>query len=124
MPVYEFSCKACGASVSVFVRSMSSPVNGVCDRCGSSDLQRLISRFAVMRSPGTLGAMDDPSFLDNLDPNDPQAMASAIRRMQQEMGAEAGPEFDEMAERLERGESLAEGFGNMGDDFGGYDDDF
>jgi hypothetical protein len=41
------------------------------------------------------------------------------------MGDEAGPEFDEMVERLERGESLDDDFGGAhddGGDFGGLDD--
>ena len=47
MPVYEFRCKACGAYVSLFVRSVTPDPHGACDRCGSADLERLVSRFAV-----------------------------------------------------------------------------
>jgi putative FmdB family regulatory protein len=123
MPVYEFTCNSCHAPVSVFVRSMSSPVNGKCDRCGSTDLRRLISRFAVLQKGGGLGAMDDVSFMENMDENDPRAMAAWARRMQAEMGEDAGPEFNDMVERLERGESLDdEGLGGQShdDDLGGF----
>ena len=121
MPVYEFACNACGAAVSVFVRSMNSPVQGVCDRCGSRDLRRLVSRFAVLRPmAGSIDAMDD-DMLANLDENDPRAMASWARRMQSEMGEDMGPEFNDMVERMERGEMPAEDFG--GGDFGDGDDD-
>lgn len=106
MPVYEFACNACSAPVSVFVRSMSSPVSGSCGRCGSSDLRRVVSRFAVLRSGGGLDSLDDDSFLDGLDENDPKAMATWARRMQRGMGEDAGPEFEEMVSRMERGESL------------------
>ena len=111
MPVYEFACNACGAPVSVFVRSMSSPVAGQCERCGSTDLRRLVSRFAVTRSGGadSFDPLDDGS-LDGLDENDPRAVASWARRMQREMGEDLGPEFDDMVDRLERGDSL-EGLG-------------
>ena len=124
MPVYEFSCNACGAAVSVFVRSMSSPVSGSCGRCGSTDLRRLVSRFAVISAGGGLDSLGEDSFA-GLDENDPRAMAAWARRMQAEMGDEAGPEFDEMVERLERGESLDDDFGGThedGDDLGGFDD--
>ncbi len=118
MPVYEFSCKACGARVSVFVRSMNSEVNGRCQRCGSEDLQRLMSKFAVLRPSGGAG-LDD---LGSLDENDPRAMAAWARQMQAEMGDEAGPEFDDMINRLERGESLESDFDDYHDD--DHDDDF
>lgn len=130
MPVYEFACNACNARVSVFVRSMNSEVNGKCERCGGTDLRRLVSKFAVLRSSGSgdAGGMDD--MMAGFDENDPRAMAAWARRMQQETGEDMGPEFDEMLGRMERGESLEDDFGfgddghGHGDDgFGGMDDD-
>jgi putative FmdB family regulatory protein len=109
VPVYEFRCNACGATVSVFTRSINATVEGKCERCGSTDLRRLVSRVAVLRP----GAGVDLDNLDNLDPNDPKAMAAWARQMQQEMGPEAGPEMEDMIQRLERGESLD---GDFGDD--------
>lgn len=130
MPVYEFACNGCGATLSVFVRSMSSPVNGRCERCGSSDLRRLVSRFAVIRSSrgGDFDSLDDDSMLQGFDENDPRAMAAWMRRMQRETGEDMGPEFEEMVERLERGESLDDEMGGLDggdddDDLGGFDDD-
>ena len=121
MPVYEFVCNACGANLSLFVRSISSPVAGVCDRCGSKDLRRLVSRFAVLRSGGDDLGLDD-DLMSGFDENDPRAMASWARRMQRETGEDMGPEFDEMVGRLERGESLDEDLGGFDDH--GDDDDF
>jgi putative FmdB family regulatory protein len=107
VPVYEFACNTCGAKVSVFTRSISASVEGKCERCGSTDLQRLISRVAVLRSGGGM----DLDNLDNLDPGDPKAMAAWARQMQQEMGPEAAPEMEDMIQRLERGETLDDDFG-------------
>jgi putative FmdB family regulatory protein len=120
MPVYEFACNACGAPVSIFVRSINSPVSGKCERCGSTDLRRLVSRFAVINSGGGFDALDDDA-LANMDENDPRAMAAWARRMRSEMGEDAGPEFDEMIDRLERGESLNEGGFGDDDDLGSFD---
>jgi putative FmdB family regulatory protein len=106
VPVYEFTCNACGAPVSVFTRSISAPVEGKCGRCGSTDLRRVISRVAILRSSGGV----DLDNIDNLDPSDPKAMAAWARQMQQEMGPDAGPEMEDMIERLERGESLDDDF--------------
>ena len=109
---------------------MSSPVNGRCDRCGSTELRRLISRFAVIRSSsGDFDSLDDDAMLSGFDENDPRAMAAWMRRMQRESGEDMGPEFDEMVVRLERGETLDDelgGFGgddHGGDDLGSFDDD-
>ena len=123
MPIYEFACNACSNRLSIFVRSMSSPVSGKCDRCGSDDLRRLISKVAVIKSGGDFDSLDDDRLMSGFDENDPKAMAAWARKMQREMGEDAGPEFDEMIEKLERGEGLDEGFGG-GDDFddGGFDD--
>ncbi len=51
-----------------------------------------------------LEALDDFD-LDSFN-DDPQAAAMWARKMQSEMGGELGPEFDDMVERLDRGESL------------------
>ena len=47
MPIYEFSCNNCKSLVSVFVRSMNSPVNGKCESCGGTDLTRLVSQVSI-----------------------------------------------------------------------------
>jgi putative FmdB family regulatory protein len=112
MPIYEYACKACNARVSIFVRSISSPVDAKCDRCGSIDLTRLISRVTVIHSGGDLSSLDDDSMLAGFDENDPRAMASWAKRMRREMGDEGGPEMDEMIERLERGEGLGDDYGD------------
>lgn len=110
VPVYEFVCNGCRAPFSVFVRSVSSAVEPRCERCGSGDVRRLISRVAVLRGR-------DASFdlEGGFDENDPRAMAAWARQMQREAGEDLGPEFNEMVGRLERGEALD-------DDFGGFDD--
>jgi hypothetical protein len=109
--------------VSVFVRSMSSPVAGKCDRCGSEDLRRLISRVTVLRSGGEFDSLDDDRLMSGFDENDPKAMAAWARKMQREMGEDAGPEFEEMIEKMERGEALDDlGGDGFDDDDGAFDD--
>jgi hypothetical protein len=52
-----------------------------------------------------LNSLEDDSFLNGLDEEDPRALGRAMRRMNQEMGEDLGPEFDEVVERLESGQS-------------------
>jgi len=112
MPVYEFTCNACGAGVDVFTRSINAEVSGKCDRCGSTDLRRVVSRVAV------LGIRGSDVDIENMDPNDPRAMAAWTRQMQEQMGSDAGPEMEELAQRLESGGSLDDDLGmDDGDGF-------
>ena len=56
MPVYEFRCRTCETEFEVLVRGNVAPV---CPSCGGSDLERLLSNFAVSsaeRSQASLAA--------------------------------------------------------------------
>jgi putative FmdB family regulatory protein len=117
VPVYEFACNNCNSPLSVFVRSVNSEVGASCERCGSKDLRRLVSKFAVIRGPGSV-SLDD---LAGLDENDPRAMAAWARQMQAESGEDMGPEFEDMVGRLERGEPIDDDLGLSAD---GYDHDY
>lgn len=106
MPIYEYRCQACGRKQSFFVRSFSSPLTPICRKCGSTELRRLVSRVAVMKSEESrLDDLADPtSMMDGLDENDPRSVARWARKMSREMGEDLGPEFDEAIDRIEAGE--------------------
>ena len=75
----------------------------------------------------------DPFALEGLE-DDPVALGRMMRRMSGEMGEEMPPEFGEVVDRLESGQSpdeierdlpeLADDPGNGGGFGGGLDDDF
>lgn len=44
MPLYEFRCRACSHQFEALVREPDKPA---CPSCGSGDLERLLSLFAV-----------------------------------------------------------------------------
>jgi putative FmdB family regulatory protein len=115
MPIYEFSCAGCGKRVEIFRRTVSSTAPATCPGCGSADLRRLISRFAVHRSASVYGSAGEERYLDGLDEGDPRAMAAWARRMGQESGEEMGPEFDEMISKMEAREMPDDGPGDDGD---------
>jgi len=129
MPVYEFSCNGCGARVSIFTRSIGAPYAEVCDRCGGTDLRRLISKVAILRPPGDPSSLNEEALFDGVDYDDPRSVARWTRQLHEQMGDELSPEMGEALERLERGEgSLDDLMGPDGDDFGsgldGGDDDW
>ena len=107
MPIYEYFCQACQKRVTVQMSYADYGVKKtVCPECGSQQLKRLIGRIRVAKSEDQrLESMSDPSFLSGVDENDPKSVARAMKKMGQEMGEDLPPEFNEITERLETGES-------------------
>lgn len=104
MPIYEYQCQDCRRRTSIFVRSISGEVDAVCSHCGSSEMTRLISRVAVLRSEDdTFGGLDESSLAD-VDENDPRSMARWVRRMSREMGEPMDAQMKAELERMEAGE--------------------
>ena len=107
MPIYEYRCQSCQNRVGLQLSYAEYGVKTVvCPVCGSKDLRRLIGRVRVAKSEDQrLDTMADPSFLSGVDENDPKSIARAMKKMGQEMGEDLPPEFNEVTNRLEAGES-------------------
>jgi len=124
LPIYEYRCNDCRRRVTIFWRSFSEigVTRPSCPRCGSENLTRVVSRVAVVRSEESrLDDLADPSSLAGLDENDPKSMARWMRKMSQEMGEDLGPEFGEVIDRLESGQSpeeIEEAIPDLGGDLG------
>jgi putative FmdB family regulatory protein len=107
MPIYEYTCHDCQRRVSLLWRSFADAQSrqALCPRCGSTNLTRLVSRVAVLRSEDSrLENLSDPASMPDLDENDPKSLARFMRQMASETGEDLGPEFDEVVGRLEAGE--------------------
>lgn len=72
MPLYEFQCRTCGHQFEALVRSGHSPE---CPSCHGSDLERLLSGFAVSSEERTQAAVKS-------------ARKKAIRGRREEIAAE------------------------------------
>ncbi len=129
MPIYEYRCHSCRRRVSIWWRTFSEAETGVarCPRCDSEELTRLVSKVRVVRSEESrLEDLSDPTSFGDLDENDPRSIARFMRKMGDEVGEDLGPEFEEVVDRLEAGESpediekaIPDLGGDMGDDFMG-----
>ncbi|MFQ5575736.1 MAG: zinc ribbon domain-containing protein [Anaerolineae bacterium] len=136
MPIYEYGCYDCKKRVNIFWRSFADAERGDprCPRCGGRNIKRLVSRVATLRSEESrLESLADPANLAGLDEDDPQSLAKWMKHMSSEAGEDLGPEFGEVVNRLEAGQSpeeieqempdLADGLpGGAG--AGGADDDW
>jgi len=104
MPIYEYRCGGCRRKVTILTLRASEAVEPSCEHCGSRDLSRLMSRFALVRSEDArLDDLTDPSALAGVDENDPKGMARWMRKMGKELGEDAGDDFDEMVDEMESG---------------------
>jgi putative FmdB family regulatory protein len=133
MPTYQYRCLSCKRRFDIFMLYSEYGTKTVhCSHCGSEKVQRRIGRIRFARSEDSrLENIADPSSLEGLE-DDPKSLGRLMRKMKNEMGSEmdedVGPEFDEVVDRLEKGQSpeeieqalpeLGEAGGNGGgDDF-------
>ena len=131
MPTYDYRCEECHHRFEIFLTYDEYDKTEVhCPKCGSEKVFRRIGRIRIAKSGETSldSLMDDPSSLEGIE-EDPKAMGRLMRQMQSELGEDAGPEFDEVVSRLEKGQAPEEiekempDLGEMGDDNDpGWDD--
>ena len=56
MPIYEFQCTDCGEKKEILFRSSDEKVEMKCDKCGSENLQRVLSSTNFSVSGGGSGS--------------------------------------------------------------------
>ena len=124
MPIYEYRCQDCGRKLSVFWRRRADVKPPTCQRCGSDNMVRLISRVRLVRSEESrMENLADEASMADLDEADPRSIGRWMRKMSQEVGEDLGPEFEEVVGRLEAGEDPEEIEASMPElgDMGGSD---
>ncbi len=109
MPTYDYICLDCRKRFDVYLTYQEYGVKPVaCSHCGSDHVRRRVPRVRTLRSEESrLESLADPSALDGLD-DDPVAMGHMMRKMGKELGEEMPPEFDDVVDRLEAGQSPEE----------------
>ena len=107
MPTYDFICNDCQQRFDVFqtfAEYGKKPVT--CSHCNSKNVRRRMTKVRIAKSEDARmeSMADDFSGVEGLD-EDPQAMGRMMRKMGKEMGEDLPPEFDEVVDRLESGQS-------------------
>lgn len=132
MPTYDFICQDCEKRFDTFMTYSEYGTKPVaCSHCGSENTRRRMTRVRIAKSEESrldgLGDFSDPSALEGLE-DDPQALGRMMRKMGNELGEELPAEFNEVVDRLEKGQSPEEieaALPDLGADDhggGGYDD--
>ena len=110
MPTYDYICNDCDQRFDVFLTFAEYGKKTVkCTLCGSRNVRRRMTKVRIAKSEeGRMESMaDDFSGFEGLE-DDPKAMGRMMRKMGRETGEELPPEFDEVVDRLESGQSPEE----------------
>jgi len=109
MPYYDFRCNNCHKRFEIFLTYAEfDQKKSAAHNCNSENLTRLIRRVRISRGNSiSLENLDDDQMLEDLE-QDPRKLGRMMRELSYETGEELGPEFDNVVERLERGENPEE----------------
>jgi putative FmdB family regulatory protein len=136
MPSYDFSCLDCNKKFEIFLSyDQYGKIDIRCTHCSSTNIKRKIGRIRLAKSEDRrmddlASDFSDPAALAGLE-DDPKALGRMMRKMSSEMGEDMGPEFDEVIDRLEKGQSpeeIEEALPDIGSEdasdgsYGGMDD--
>ena len=125
MPNYEYQCTDCNHKFEIFQTYQDYGIRPLsCPKCESSKIKRIIKPVRVARSEeDRFESLSDPEQLAGLE-DDPQALGKMMRRMSRELGEDMGPEFDEVVDRLEKGqppEEIEKDLPDLGSEGSGLD---
>ncbi len=112
MPTYDYVCLNCRKRFEIFISYAEYGKHPVsCPHCQSDNVRRRIGRVRLLHSEESrlesLEELADPQALEGLE-EDPRALGRMMRKMGEELGEELPPEFDEVVDRLEAGQSPEE----------------
>ena len=109
MPTYDFVCQDCQQRFDVFLSYSEYGTRPVkCAHCGSANVRRRMTKVRIARSEESrMENMMDDSSLAGLE-DDPKALGQMMKKMGSEMGEDLPPEFDDVVDRLEAGQSPEE----------------
>jgi putative FmdB family regulatory protein len=128
MPTYDFVCENCQQRFDLFMTySEYGKLPVKCVHCGSEHVRRRMTKVRIAKSEESrMENMMDESALAGLE-NDPKALGQMMKKMGTEMGEDLPPEFDDVVDRLEAGQSPEEiesALPDLGADAPSADDDF
>ena len=110
MPTYDFICNACEKRFEIFLTFNEYGKKVVhCAHCESTNVRRRMTKVRIARSDENRleSAANDFSGLEGLE-DDPKALGRMMRKMGGEMGEDLPPEFNDVVDRLEAGQSPEE----------------
>ena len=100
MPIYEYACKTCGKRSSRLVRMSDRQESVGCKHCGSDQVQRLLSGFALHKSESArVRELDTKSKPDESYYRDNRNIGLWAKKRMQELGVDLGDTLNEKIEK-------------------------
>lgn len=116
MPIFEYSCDTCEKRFSALVGVLADSKPPACPRCSGSELTKLVSRFARVRSEDdALESLADEAEYGDIE-NDPKAMRKWVRDMGKAMDEDLDEDFEQAMEEEMSGTGGEGGGGGNADD--------
>jgi putative FmdB family regulatory protein len=119
MPIYEFYCADCNTIFNFFSSRVNTEKRPKCPKCDKGPLERVISRFAILKGVKEHDDMEMPELdeaklgkamsllekdANGLNEDDPRQAAHLMRRLCDTTGLNLGSGMEEALRRMEAGE--------------------
>lgn len=119
MPIYEFYCSECNTIFNFFSRRVNTEKRPFCPKCSRGPIERVISKFAVMRGVKEEENLCIPELnesklenamsmiereANNLKEDNPKQTAKIMRKLCDISGLNLGSGMEEALRRMEAGE--------------------
>ncbi len=130
MPIYEFYCDKCNVIYNFFSARINTQKRPMCPKCGGGPLDRLVSKFSVLRGTKEERDVDMPDLdesklekamsllereAEGFDTDDPRQSADLMRKLCDMTGLQLGSGMEEALRRLEAGDDPDQVEAEMGD---------
>ncbi|MCJ7772240.1 MAG: zinc ribbon domain-containing protein [Desulfobacterales bacterium] len=107
MPIYEYQCKSCGKITSVLILKPHEESQVKCRSCKSNTLVRVLSRVVLHQTESQrLSNFDTSAPRDDSFYKDSRNVGLWAKKRAKELGADLGPEFDNVVEKARTGKIL------------------
>jgi putative FmdB family regulatory protein len=138
MPIYEFFCQDCNTVFSFYSKKVDTVTKPACPRCNRKELDRQVSMFSTIgkasEEDDQLAGLDENKMeqaleslmreSEGMNENNPQQMASLMRKFSDRTGVNLGDNMQEAISRMEKGEDPEQIEREMGDLLEGDDFSF
>ena len=107
MPIYEYRCRNCGKICSLLILKSEDEKTIRCSHCKKTNLERIMSRFAVHKTEAQRLAEFDPRApKDDSFYKDSRNIGLSAKKRMQELGVDLGSSLDETVEKARSGKIL------------------
>ena len=98
MPIYEYQCNKCDAEFDCIVMSVSEKFEPKCEKCGSTDVKKLVSRVRYMSGPEESGLASNVEnrFLNSVGGNVNESTRKEIKELSQQAAKRGKKRFTSM----------------------------